>query len=63
MWGQMIAASVGETVACLVRVPTEVIQQNIQTLPSTSTSSLTLTLTSSLTLNKIIAQKQSSAFT
>ena len=57
MWGQMIAASVGETVACLVRVPTEVIQQNIQTLPSTSTS------TSSLTLNKIIAQKQSSAFT
>ena len=61
MWGQMIAASVGETVACLVRVPTEVIQQNIQTLPSTSTP--TSTSTSSLTLNKIIAQKQSSAFT
>ena len=60
MWGHMIAASVGEAVACLVRVPTEVIKQNMQTLSSTSASTSAASLTQ--TWNKIIAQKQSNAF-
>uniref|UniRef100_A0A3P8V3E4 Mitochondrial S-adenosylmethionine carrier protein n=1 Tax=Cynoglossus semilaevis TaxID=244447 RepID=A0A3P8V3E4_CYNSE len=32
----MIAASLGETVACLIRVPTEVIKQRTQALPSST---------------------------
>jgi solute carrier family 25 S-adenosylmethionine transporter 26 len=52
--GHCVAASCGEAVACLVRVPTEVIKQNMQIgqgkqdLPST--------------FRKIIAQKESNAF-
>jgi len=33
----LVAASVGETIACLVRVPTEVIKQRAQSFPNTST--------------------------
>jgi solute carrier family 25 S-adenosylmethionine transporter 26 len=58
MWGHMIAASVGEAAACLVRVPTEVLKQNMQT--GTATSGGTTTL--SQTWNKIIAQKSANSF-
>jgi len=62
MWGHMIAASVGEAAACLVRVPTEVIKQNMQAAASIETAAnssnkppTTLTLTE--TFRKILSQK------
>ena len=54
MWGHMIAASVGEAMACLVRVPTEVIKQNMQS--GSSPTSLVQTW------NTILAQKNANAF-
>ena len=53
MWGHMIAASLGEAAACLVRVPTEVIKQNMQTMNN---------MTLLQTFNQILAQKQANAF-
>ena len=53
MWGHMIAASVGEAAACLVRVPTEVIKQNMQTVNNMSLKQ---------TFNHIISQKEANAF-
>lgn len=53
MWGHMIAASLGEAAACLVRVPTEVIKQNMQTMNNTTLLQ---------TFNQILAQKEANAF-
>eukprot|EP00553_Chaetoceros_curvisetus_P000889 CAMPEP_0204627704 /NCGR_PEP_ID=MMETSP0717-20131115/14215_1 /ASSEMBLY_ACC=CAM_ASM_000666 /TAXON_ID=230516 /ORGANISM="Chaetoceros curvisetus" /LENGTH=285 /DNA_ID=CAMNT_0051644047 /DNA_START=85 /DNA_END=942 /DNA_ORIENTATION=+ len=50
--GHMTAASCGEAAACLVRVPTEVIKQNMQIGGGTLAS----------TVKKIMAQKESEAF-
>ncbi|XP_061584290.1 mitochondrial S-adenosylmethionine carrier protein, partial [Cololabis saira] len=38
----MVAASLGETVACLIRVPTEVVKQRTQACPSSSTYNMLL---------------------
>ena len=43
----MISAGVGETMACLIRVPVEVVKQRAQTFHSTSTSVLQETLAKS----------------
>lgn len=56
MWGHIIAASVGEATACLVRVPTEVIKQNMQSSTTTTSPSLIQTW------NTILAQKNTNAF-
>ncbi len=52
MYGHMLAASFGETAACLVRVPTEVIKQNMQTSGTPLVD----------TWKTIIAQKEANAF-
>lgn len=39
----MLAASLGETVACLIRVPTEVVKQRTQASPSSTTYNMLLT--------------------
>lgn len=66
MWGHMIAASVGEATACLVRVPTEVLKQNMQTITTAegSAGGGSSSQANSLvhTWKKIIAQKETNAF-
>lgn len=52
MFGHMLAASIGEAAACLVRVPTEVMKQNMQTSGTKLIE----------TWNRIIAQKEANAF-
>ena len=52
MYGHMLAASFGEAAACLIRVPTEVLKQNMQTSGKKLGE----------TWKTIIAQKESNAF-
>ncbi len=56
MWGHMLAASMGEAAACLVRVPTEVIKQNMQA-GTTGTADKKGPVTLSETFRKILSQK------
>ena len=56
----MTAASVGEAAACLIRVPTESVKQNMQIAQSSSSSGTASSVSS--TLRMILAQKPSNRF-
>jgi len=58
----MTAASIGQIVSCLVRVPTEVMKQNMQILKNSSSSTTTKLSSFSSTLRMILAQKGGNTF-